>query len=69
MIKFQNTTHGNTKLSYSQTIENNSNYTSQKLGVQQTLEKIMIQFVSFINATPWVSDLAVANLPALRKYN
>jgi hypothetical protein len=55
-------------LSYSQTIENNPNYTSQKLGVQQTLGKIMIQFVSFANATPEVSDLAVANLPALRKY-
>jgi len=55
-------------LSYSQTIENNPNYTSQKLGVQQTLGKIMIQFVSFANATPEVSDLAAANLPALRKY-
>jgi hypothetical protein len=55
-------------LSYSQTIENNPNYTSQKLGVQQTLGKIMIQFVSFANATPEVSDLADANLPALRKY-
>lgn len=52
-------------MSYSQTIENNSNYTSQKLGVQQT---VMIQFVSFANATPEVSDLGAANLPALRKY-
>jgi hypothetical protein len=54
-------------LSYSQTIENNPNHTSQKLGVQQTLGKV-IQFVSFAIATPEVSDLAAANLPALRKY-
>jgi hypothetical protein len=55
-------------LRYSQIIENNSNYTSQKLGVQQTLGKIMVQFVSFAKATPEVSDLGAANLPALRKY-
>ena len=43
-------------------------YTSQKLGVQQTLGKSMIKFVSFANTTPEVSDLVAAKLPALRKY-
>jgi hypothetical protein len=56
-------------LCYSQTVGRKTHTTRhKKLAVQQTLGKVMIQFVSFANTASKVSDLAVGNLPVLRKH-